>query len=317
MLLYLYISIQVAVILSFGLLFALDRRQSAKASKLLRLKRSYIRQIVKMLFSEECCELYPIPNRSSRRAALAEALYITLNHTYGTDSAIIRELTRRYRIDIYLQHLIRWSRGRRRAHALMLLSVIPSHHASTHLLQRYLSSPDNEIRTAALLATLAADPSKAIITIASLKFDLSPLDIARIVTLLRRGLLPIAYAPLLQSSNRNLRMLGLSIVRNFGIEIADKQLQQIIATTTDADIVHEAIYALSSLGRPLGRTKVRDRLSTMTPRRRRQLCRHLTQSGYSLSALRCIFTPDETLYSESIIKSYKRDLVCRQSLTTP
>lgn len=317
MLLYLYIAIESIAILCFGILVLHHTKLTKRQSQQLRLRKSYIRQIIKMLFSEECFEIYPTPNSNSRRAALSEALYITLNHTYGTDSAIIRELTRRYGLDLYLQFRIRWSQGFRRAHALMLMSVIPSHHSSTHLLQHHLHSRNHDIRTAALLATLAADPSKAIPTIASLKFDLTPLDIARIIKLLRRGLLPIAYEPLLLSTNRNLQMLGLAIVRNFGIEIADKHLQNIIANASDASIVHEAIYTFSTLGRPLGRTKVRDRLSLMTPRQRRQLCRHLTQSGYSLSALRCIFTPSETLYSESIIKSYKRDLVCQQSSTTP
>ena len=38
--------------------------------------------------------------------------------------------------------------------------------------------------------------------------------------MLRRGLLPIAYEPLVGSPNRNLRMVGLGIVRQFGIEEA-------------------------------------------------------------------------------------------------
>ena len=316
MLLYLYIVLQLVAALCFEILTQHDKRRTNNQTKQIQIRKSYIRQIIKMLFSEECCEVYPIPNTDKLRNALTESLYTTLSHTYGTDSAIIRELTRRYRLDIFLQQRIKWSRDRNRAHSLMLMSVIPSRQASTQLLQHYLDSHNNDIRTAALLATLAADPSKAIATIASLRFELTPLDIARIISLLRRGLLPIAYEPLLCSSNHNLQMLGLYIVRNFGIEIADKHLQNIISSATNPNIVHEAIYTLSSLGRPLGRTKVRERLSTMTPRRRKQLCRHLTHAGYSLSALRSLFTQDETRYSESIIKSYKRDLICQQSVST-
>lgn len=313
MLLYIYIIIQASAIIGFEVAALWQRRSRLRQLQRATLSDSYIRQIIKMLFSEECCDLYPAADTPIRRMALAEAMNTILSHTYGTNTTIIRELTRRYRLDTFLLNRIRWSRGPRRIHILILMSAIPSHTATTHLLQQHLRSRHSYTRTAALIALLAIDPSKAIATIASLRFDLTPLDIARIITLLRRGILPIAYEPLLRSTNRNLRMLGLAIVRNFGIEIADKQLQNIISTATDADIVHESIYTLSSLGRPLGRAKVRERLSAMTPRRRKQLCRHLTQAGYSLSALRCIFSPHETIYSESIIKSYKRDLVCSTS----
>lgn len=315
MFLYLYIALQMHAIILFTAAIVQQKYRHRRSAFRTRLCESYIRQIVKMIFSEECCDIYPAPDNATNRWALAEAIYTTMSHTYGTDTIVVRELLRRYRLDTFLQQRIKWSSDPRKAHILMLMSAIPSDTASTQILRRYFHSSNRHIRISALLATLAADPSRAITTISAVDFKLSPLDIARIIGLLRRGLLPIAYEPLLLSSNRNLQMLGLSIVRNFGIEIADKQLQNMIATATDADVVHEAIYTLSSLGHSLGRTKVRERLSTMTPRRRKQLCRHLTQAGYSLAALQCLFSPSETRHSESIIKSYKRNIVCQQSST--
>lgn len=313
MLPYLYIILLLIAIISIEIVITLDKMRERRHKRQLRLSESYIRQITKILFADECLEIYPQPNNTIRRTALAEAIYLTLSHTYGNDYTIIRELARRYRLDIFLQQRIRWSYGYQRAHTLMLLSAIPSNYSSTYLLRRYLRSHNNDIRTAALLAALATHPSKAIATIASISFKLSPLDIFRIIGLLRRGLFPIAYEPLLMSSNRNLKMLGMAIVRSFGIGIADKHLQYIISTESDYEIIHEAIYTISTLGRPLRHNKVRERISHMPQRRRKQLCRHLTKAGYSLSVIRCIFSAKETLYSEAIIKSFKRSLTCSQS----
>lgn len=313
MLPYLYIIILFIAIISIEIAVTLNKIRERRHKRQLRLCESYIRQITKILFTDECLEIYPQPNNTIRRTALSEALYLTLSHTYGNGYTIIRELARRYRLDIFLQQRIRWSYGYQRAHALMLLSTIPSNYSSMYLFRRYLHSHNNDIRTAALLAALASNPSKAIPTIASIPVKLSPLDIFRIIGLLRRGLFPIAYEPLLMSSNRNLKMLGLAIVRSFGIETADKHLQNILSTEADYEIIHETIYTISTLGRPLKHNIIRKRISHMSQRRRKQLCRHLTQAGYSISAIRCIFSSNETLYSESIIKSFKRSLTCSQS----
>ena len=73
--------------------------------------------------------------------------------------------------------------------------------------------------------------------------------------------------------------------------------------------MRETIYTLASLGRPLGHTKIRERLAAMPAVKRKELCRHLTVEGYSISAVRSLFTEGETLYAETLINSYKRALV--------
>lgn len=274
------------------------------------LRQNYVEQVAKMSLAEEFHAPYPEVSSRQRQMALAEAIYLVLSHTYGTNPAPIKELVESTNLDIFLLKHISRHRGSARTRLLTIMNAIPSYRPLTPHLQPLLHSRRHDTRIAALLATLAAAPTTAIETIASLRYNLRPFDIARIILLLRRGIVPIAYDPLLSSNNRNLKMLGLAIVRNFGIEIADKQLQYIVATEADAGVVREAIYTLSSLGRSLGRTKIRSRLDAMSPPRRRELCRHLAREGYSLNALRSLFSSEETRDSEMLINSYKRSLEC-------
>ena len=270
------------------------------------LRDTYIKQIVSLLRSEQPTHLRV---RSARkRIALAEAIYIVMSHTYGNDMEQLRTLVEQNDLAKLLLRRARRCRGAKRAHTLMLLSTIPLKDGVIEKIERYIHSRDKDVRMSAMTAILAAKPSSAIQTIATLEFDLSSFDTTRIIALLRRGLLPIAYEPLLASTNRNLRILGLAIVRSFGIEIAEKHLHKIITTEEDMSVVNETIYTLASMGRPLGHTKIRERLAAMPAHKRKELCRHLTAEGYSLSAVKSLFTERESIYAESLINSYKRAL---------
>ncbi len=269
----------------------------------------YIKQLVRLIGrdGEGADRIRARSHRS--RMALARAIYTVVSHTYGCDTEPIRRVAERNELERMLLRQIRLSRNARRAHLLMLLSSIPIHPETLERVSPYTQSRDNDTRISALTVSLAANPSMAIRTIAALEYDLTPFDIARIIALLRRGLLPIAYEPLLANGNRNLRMLGLAIVRNFGIEIAERRLHNIISQESDQKIISETIYTLASLGRPLGHTRIRERLAAMPASERKALCRHLTVEGYSLGAVRNLFTEAESRYAEVLINSYKRALV--------
>ena len=298
-----YIALTAAITIVLTLL-SHNRRNDSLSSE----RNCYIKQITAMLLNENP-EQNKILARSNRsRIALAEAMYIVMSHTYNNDTEPLRQVAEQNRLESLLLREIRRSRGARRAHLLMLLSAIPSSEDIFTQLYDYIHSHDRDIRISALTAALAANPSVAIRTISTFEFDLSPFDTARIIALLRRGLLPIAYEPLLANGNRNLRMLGLAIVRSFGIEIAEKHLHKIISNEEDNTIVKQTIYTLASLGRPLGHTRIRERLASMPALKRKELCRHLTVEGYSLSSVRTLFTESESSYAESLINSYKRAL---------
>lgn len=273
-----------------------------------RRREQYIRQITAWL-SEEDQNKPAIKARSgNERIALAEAIYTVVSHTYGSDISPLQQVMESTSLDRFLLRRTRRSRGARRAYLLMLMSTLPLHRISQRSIMRYRHSTNADVRISALIVALAANPTMAIRTIEGVEYNLSPFDIAHIVALLRRGVLPIAYEPLLQSDNHNLRMLGLAIVRMFGIEIAEKRLHSIISSDRRSRITREAIYTLASLGRSLHHATVRQRVEAMSQRDRHSLCRHLSAEGYSLGAVRAIFPEAESRYAEQLINSYKRTL---------
>ena len=284
----------------------------ASDSRAYRLKRFYIRQVVNLLQDESRVPMRIVATTTAERIALCEAIYIVRSHTYGTDPSLLDHTIEENRLERLLLRRINLTAGCKRARWIMLMSCIPLGEKSIARLEQLIYSSNQAVRIAALTTLLAATPQMTIRRIMSLRYRLSPLDISRIISLLRRGIIPIAYEPLLQSDDHNLQMLGIAIVRNFGIDIADRHLHDIISSSSDNLIVREAIWALSSLGRPLGRAKIRQRMEQMNDYERKSFCRHLANEGYSVQALRTLFSEREMRYAETLIKSYKRDLVCQQ-----
>ena len=291
------------------------RRKDNIPSSRERLREAYLHRIIRALDSGGRGAGKIEADTPRRRMALAEAMHLAMRHTYGSDTSALQEAVDRNSLDRFLLRRIRLSRGSRRAYLLTLISSVPSHRDMASLLVRYTRSRNRDVRVSALMAVMAANPSMAVRALAAYPYPLAPFDTARIIGLLRRGLLPIAFEPLLTNANRNLRMLGMAIVRNFGIESADKSLGNIIASDPDPQTVREAVYTLASLGRPLGRAKIRERVADFTPRERKELCRFLTLAGYSTRAIRALLSEEESRYAEELINSHKRDLVCKQHST--
>lgn len=272
------------------------------------LRERYTSQITTLLMTQQECDISPKANTPQRRMALAEAIYTVMSHTYYNDISPLRKIVEKSHLENFLWRRIRLYNGTYRARLLLLTSAIPLRKITAEMLSSHLRSKDDDIRISALTSMLAATPTTAIHTIAQMEFPLSPFDLARIIALLRRGILPIAYEPLLSSENRNLRMLGLSIVRNFGIESAERRLHQIISTERDTEIITHTLYTLASLGRSLSHTRIRERLASMTATKRMELCRHLCIEGYSLGSVKTLFNDSEVNYAERVINSFKRQL---------
>ena len=313
LILYTYISILLVAILVTVIMTqrVLNSRNTA-IDKTSRLIKFYIKQVVNLLQEESHPPMYITAKSNTERIALCKAIYIVRSHTYGINSSLLDLTINKNRLEQLLLRRIRYSTGYKRAHWLMLMSCISLSHKSIKRIEQLCSSRNRAIRISSFISLITTNPQMAIRRIASLPYRLSPLYISHIISLLRRGIIPIAYEPLLQSDNYNLQMLGIAIVRNFGIDIADKQLHDIISSCNDNIVVREAILTLSSLGRPLGRTKIRQRMSLMNTEERKSFCRHLATEGYSVQALRTLFSEKEMHYAETLIKSYKRDLGCRQ-----
>ena len=129
------------------------------------------------------------------------------------------------------------------------------------------------------MVQLSADPSTALRLMAEYPEPFSACEVGEIMAVLRRGMLPIAYEPLIGSPSRNLRIVGLNIVRQFGIEEAERQLLRIVAGDEVPEVGREALYTLCTLRRPLTRRRVSRRLAVMSPAERKALMRYMAAEG--------------------------------------
>lgn len=110
--------------------------------------------------------------------------------------------------------------------------------------------------------------------------------------------------------NRNLRMVGLGIVRQFGIEEAERLLLAMVAREKVPELGREALYTLCSMRCSLRRREVAGRIASMSRAERKALMRYMAREGYAPAVLRRLFDDRERPYYESLIHSYKRSLVC-------
>lgn len=158
-------------------------------------------------------------------------------------------------------------------------------------------------------ATYGLDPAP-LRRMAEYDYPFSACEVSEIMAMLRRGLLPIAYEPLVGSPNRNLRMVGLGIVRQFGIEEAERLLLAMVARERVPELGREALYTLCSMRCSLRRREVAGRIASMSRAERKALMRYMAREGYAPAVLRRLFDDRERPYYESLIHSYKRSLVC-------
>ena len=261
-------------------------RDAALRAKYLRIVMLYL------LAGEGPAPRFPMIRRAGARLLLVETVAGLAGVTYGLDAAPLRRIVAEYGLDAWLLRRTARSRGYRRARCLLLLSRLPVGAAAADCAARYAASRNRYVRFQSLMVRLAADPSTAL----------------RIMAVLRRGMLPIAYEPLIGSPSRNLRIVGLNIVRQFGIEEAERLLLRIVSGDEDPELVREALYTLCALRRPLTRRAVSGRLSAMPPAERKALLRYVVAEGYSPGPLRRLLDERERPYYESLVQTYKRSL---------
>lgn len=278
------------------------RRWSCDAA----LHSKYLRIVMLALTNGETeAPRFPLLRRAGARLLLAETVARVVDVTYGLDTEVLRRIVVRYRLDDTLRRRIRFTQGYNRARYLALLGRLPG--GSVEGLERYARSRNRYVRFYTLLAQLSADPAASLNRIAEFPYPLSVCEVAEIMILLRRGMLPIAYGPLVASPNRNLRAVGLGIVRQFGIEEAEKHLLRMVADDTP-ELGREALYALCSMRCSLSRRVVAGRIASMNAAERKALLRHMAFEGYAPGRLLRLFDPCEQPYYESLAQSYKRRL---------
>ena len=278
-----------------SLLGAVELRARRQRSRDAALRAKYLRIVMLYLLAGEGpAPRFPMIRRAGARLLLVETVAGLAGVTYGLDAWLLRRTAR--------------SRGYRRARCLLLLSRLPVGAAAADCAARYAASRNRYVRFQSLMVRLAADPSTALRLMAEYPEPFSACEVGEIMAVLRRGMLPIAYEPLIGSPSRNLRIVGLNIVRQFGIEEAERLLLRIVSGDEDPELVREALYTLCALRRPLTRRAVSGRLSAMPPAERKALLRYVVAEGYSPGPLRRLLDERERPYYESLVQTYKRSL---------
>ena len=284
-----------------SLLGAVELRARRQRSRDAALRAKYLRIVMLYLLAGEGpAPRFPMIRRAGARLLLVETVAGLAGVTYGLDAAPLRRIVAEYGLDAWLLRRTARSRGYRRARCLLLLSRLPVGAAAADCAARYAASRNRYVRFQSLMVRLAADPSTALRLMAEYPEPFSACEVGEIMAVLRRGMLPNADEPL--------RIVGLNIVRQFGIEEAERLLLRIVSGDEDPELVREALYTLCALRRPLTRRAVSGRLSAMPPAERKALLRYVVAEGYSPGPLRRLLDERERPYYESLVQTYKRSL---------
>lgn len=274
-----------------------------------RLCNLYTNQIADALLHEDRHTGSIIASSKSERRALTETLFVTMSHCYDINCESISTIIKNNNIENFIMQEMRFASKTQRALLwLQLATITPSARYKQHLRQE-LRHDDHHLRSCALVALLNVAPEESIKTLTNLNYHLQSYDISRIISLVRRGRLPLAIDPLLQSESYNLKRLALAIIRVFNLEISIKNIYSFIEKEENLELINEAIYTLATLKHPLSSSSLRAKLLTMSKIQRKNLCRFLSSEGYSLHAMQWLFPQNEIEYAKQLITSYKRMLV--------
>lgn len=252
----------------------------------------------------------PLDRVVGRQRLLAEVAAEVITSLYGVDPAPLGTVLARYGVEEWLLRSVRHSRGCRRARYLRLMADLPLSKRTQDAVERYRHDAAREVRFCALLVQLAATPSQVLRLIAAFEYPLTAVEVAEVLHLLRRGVLPIAYQPLLEAAAPNLRRIGLALVAQFGIEEAEPQLLQQLAAGCDEEWAERTIAVLAVMRRPLRRRLFQTCLAAMEPASRRRLLRLMAREEYTAEQIRMLFGEPDLPYYERLVGSYKRSLVC-------
>lgn len=279
-----------------------------------RYGRLYMQMVAAGMLGRNAASMSPFPRCESRgaRNVLARLLALASSSIRTDEPWVVRRMVVANGIEGWLLRRIGRSRGYVRARYMAMLSALPVSTAAAEWVASHAAA-DARTRFGALMVAIAADPASMVRRIGSYPLPLTRLELAQLTSMLRRGVLPIACTPLLESPNRNLRMLGLCIVRIFGITEAEELLLRIVAEG-EGELAEEALHTLAALHLPVTRRCTASRIRTMHRCRRHSLLRRLAAEGYSAAALTRVAPVAEADYAESLAASYKRMLACGWSI---
>lgn len=242
-----------------------------------------------------------------RRAPLTDLLARMTTATYGLYHSRMQSIVEACDLDRWLLLRARRVRGWRRAYYLKRLSELPHRRACTMAVERYLHDPCREVRFCALLVFLSADAEHLLRRVMAYDAPFTEVETAEVLHLLRCGVFPIAYRPLLESPSENLCRVGLALVAQFDLTEAEPLVRGVVARSEGA-LARRALYVLSALHGSLAGGEVRACVGAMEAAERRHWLRYLAAEAYTPEQVRRFCTGEERSYYERRVGSYKASL---------
>lgn len=256
---------------------------------------------------------FPFAIGRSRRLKmiLARTIATFTAVSYGFDPQTIRDIVTRNGIDTMLLKRIKRSSSWHRIRYMQILSLTGARESVVARIKRFENSKNPYTALFALLVRIGSSPDETISAIREFPTMLRQQDIAEIMMMLRRGFVPIAYEPMVLSDSDNLKLLGIYIIRSFGIEQAEDLLYSMLEHES-SEIQDAAIYALATLKSSLTRKNVMECVAAMSFFKRRRLYKFLAAEGYSASSLSVLQSVEQdsrmASYVHEIVNSYKMTL---------
>lgn len=307
---YCILAVAASAVLLAGALVGHLRDEAHRLSES-RYARRYMEMITARMLDGESVPMVRFPMCGCRgaREVLARLLAEAAVSTSPSDPAAVRRMVAANGVEGWLLRRVRLSHGCNRSRYMAMLSSLPVSRTTAECVRRYSDDGGCRMRFRTMLVAIAAEPSAAFKLIGDYPAKLTRLEMAELTSMLCRGMVPLAYAPMLASQNRNLQMLGLNIVRIFGAAEAECRLLEIVSES-ESEVCDEAIDVMAVLHLPLQYRSVVHRIRSMSACARRSLFRRLASEGYSVDALVRLAASGERRYAESLAASYKRTLVC-------
>ena len=276
-----------------------------------RLSQRYMRIVVAIMLSDENLPTrFPMIDRHNAKDTLAKVLVVVAQSVYGLDVEAIGRIVADNHLDRWLLRQVQRSKGFDRAYYMSILALLPLSAEVVERAAKYANDSNRLVRFYALLVRISSDSSSALKALAEYGDSLTCFELAEIMALLRRGVLPVACEPLLASTNRNWQLVGVSIAKEFGVEEVVPQLLEIAATSRDRGVAKDAFYALIAMHASLTHPKIANSIRRFPASERRSLGRSLAYEGYSASVISYLLGERERVYAERLVATYKCRIVC-------
>lgn len=182
------------------------------------------------------------------RKSLVHCLVFVSEMTMGSTAERMGIIMKYYHIESYmLGRIFKCRSSEEQAYLLSLLARLPISMLAALRVEPLVRAESTQVGFSALLCLFAVTPIRGAATLARLGYRLSRRDVAEVLTVINRGCCPLPYTPLLMSDNYNLQLLGIYLVRRFGIAESRNEIACIVKSKS-SELREDALLTLASFG---------------------------------------------------------------------